>query len=238
MKRKPTKRKIVRQPKQAPIVPVEDYDAIDKSHPDTIFIRVGDVMVPTQLFKKIPLRTPLALTNASGLEIRSEGVYRIEMGKRLPFVGVSVPEEIGDEIDKEGYRRFCQWRDDHISSALRELMLRDNELNIAVCDVLFRLRWAVEAGFYMAILRFADDLKNVPEAAAILGRMKNGRKKGAATTKRKAEPRKMEIRRRFRALRKSGFNKGDVREEIQQEYRSKGEEISVRQIERYTEGLS
>ena len=93
-------------------------------------------------------------------------------------------------------------------------------------------------GFYLALLRYADDLKQSAEATAFLEGLKKGRKKGTATTKRKAEPRRMAVRRRFRALRKSGFNKGDAREEIQQEYRLRGEEISVRQLERYTEGLS
>ncbi len=97
---------------------------------------------------------------------------------------------------------------------------------------------AMAQGFFLALTRYADDLKSSVEASAILEGLKKGRKKGTETTKRKAEPRRMAVRRRFRALRKSGFNKGDARGEIQQEYRLKGEEISVRQLERYTEGLS
>ena len=105
-------------------------------------------------------------------------------------------------------------------------------------NIRHRLECCFRQGFYLALVRYADDLKSTPEATAILEGMEKGRKKGTATTKRKAEPRRMAVRRRFRALRKSGFNKGEVCEEIQQEYRSKGEKISIRTIERHTEGLS
>jgi hypothetical protein len=104
------------------------------------------------------------------------------------------------------------------------------------------LRGAIEAGvrdgFYLAVKHYSEELKRSAAARPILEGLKKGRSKGGDATKRKAEPRRMAVRRQFRALRKSGFNKGDAREEIQQDYRSKGEEISIRQLERYTEGLS
>jgi len=237
MRRKKAKRNVANPPKQPSVVPVDDYAEADKSHPDTIFVQVGDVMVPSQSFKKKKLEAPLRWTDTKGRDLTIDSVF--EMGERLPFGGVPVPGDVDKAIEAEGYRRFERWRDNHLrEGALVKLCLEDESSNVAVCDVLFALQRAVEAGFYLALLRYADDLKNVPEAVANLERLKRGRKKGTATTKRKAEPRRMAIRRRFREKRKSGFSKGAAREEIQQEYRSKGEKISIRHLERCTRGLS
>jgi hypothetical protein len=92
---------------------------------------------------------------------------------------------------------------------------------------------AIGQGFYLALMRYADDLKSVPEVAAIRAALERGRKKGADTVRKKAAPKKMAIRKRFRELRKSGFMKTDARLLIEQETG-----ISFRQIERDTKGLS
>jgi len=99
-----------------------------------------------------------------------------------------------------------------------------------LADVLAR---SYARGFYLALLRYADDLKAAPEAAAIRAALERGRKKGADTVRKKAAPKKMAIRKRFRELRKSGFTKTDARRLLEQETG-----ISFRQIERDTAGLS
>lgn len=95
------------------------------------------------------------------------------------------------------------------------------------------MRDAMREGFYLALLRYADDLKSAPEAAAILADLERGRRKGGATNHKKAEPQRLAIRRRFRELRKSGFSKTDARKMLEQE-----SGISFRHIERLTKGLS
>jgi hypothetical protein len=95
-------------------------------------------------------------------------------------------------------------------------------------------------GFYTAILRYANDLKNVPEAAAILKEMNAKRtaaqkraKKATAARKAKHKPKQKGIRHRFRELRKKGFNKTDARHELAREYGK-----SFRQVERDTRGMA
>lgn len=76
-------------------------------------------------------------------------------------------------------------------------------------------------------------LVHMPETTAIRTALNRGRKKGAKVVQEKAAPKKMAVRKRFRELRKSGFTKTDARRLIEQET-----EISFRQIERDTAGLS
>ena len=95
------------------------------------------------------------------------------------------------------------------------------------------MRDAMREGFYLALRRYAEDLKSVPEAAAICAALERGRKKGASTVHKKAAPKKIALRKRFRELRKSGFTKTDARRVLEQETG-----ISFRQIERDTAGLS
>lgn len=92
---------------------------------------------------------------------------------------------------------------------------------------------AIAHGFFLALTRYGDDLKHVPEAAAICAALARGRKKGGAANRKKAEPGRAANRKRFRELRKSGFTKTDARKVLEQETGK-----SFRQIERDTLGLS
>jgi hypothetical protein len=188
------------------ILSVDDPD-IPSDSEGVVYVRVGDALIPTR--------------------------HRI-VG-RVPFLGIDVPDDVGQLFERDGGRIYETWR-----SMIDQARAAGN--SAVTEEVIGVVRWAaihaVETGFYLALLRYADDLKSSVEASAILEGLKKGRKKGTATTKRKAEPRRMAVRQRFRALRKSGFNKGDAYEEIQGEYRSKGEKISIRTIERHTKGLS
>lgn len=66
----------------------------------------------------------------------------------------------------------------------------------AICD-------ALEAGFRLALLRYAEDLKHVPEAAAMLEQRQKAAEKGGEGRRRKAEKKHKAIRKRFRELRKT-----------------------------------
>ena len=88
-------------------------------------------------------------------------------------------------------------------------------------------------GFFLALLRYADELKSHPEVAAMRAAFAHGRKKAAELKRKEAEPERNAIRKRFRELRKSGFTKTGARNELVQPGTK-----SLRQIERDTKGLS
>jgi len=92
---------------------------------------------------------------------------------------------------------------------------------------------ALGQGFYLALARYADELKNAPEAKAIRDALARGRKKGSQSLSKKAEPKRQAVRKRFRELRKSGFSKTDARKVLEQETG-----ISFRQLQRDTRGLA
>ncbi len=100
------------------------------------------------------------------------------------------------------------------------------------------VRAAFQNGFYLALLHYADELKDVPAAVAMKALLDRGRKKGAAATKQKAEPRRKAIRRRFRELRQQGFTKEHADAVIAQDIRAKGERISEKTVFRARRGLS
>lgn len=112
------------------------------------------------------------------------------------------------------------WQD-FIDFSYAELMILHAAINTAMAQ-----------GFFLALLRYADDLKNVPEAAAMLEKRREiARKNGRART-RKAEPKHKAIRKRFRELRKT-IPKKTAR------YLKVGNEfgMSDRQVFRIVEGI-
>ena len=87
---------------------------------------------------------------------------------------------------------------------------------------------AVKKGFALALLRYADELKSHPEAAAILAAARANSKKGIAAIKRKSELKMREARRLDRELRKT-IKKTDRREQRIAEIMK----ISTRQVWNY-----
>ena len=92
------------------------------------------------------------------------------------------------------------------------------------------MRDAMREGFYLALLRYADELKSHPEVAAILAANRANSKKGTAAIKRKSEPKKREARRLDRELRKNvKFHKKYLRvEEIAKQMKT-----STRTVQTY-----
>ena len=87
-------------------------------------------------------------------------------------------------------------------------------------------------GFYLAVLRYRDDLKHVPEAAALLEKKRFAAKKGGDARRKQAEPNHKAIRKRFRELRKT------VPKKTARYVRVAGEfEMSDRQIARIVDGI-
>ena len=92
------------------------------------------------------------------------------------------------------------------------------------------MRDAMREGFQLAVLRYADQLKSNPEAAAMLAAARANSKKGIAAIKRKSEPKKREARRLDRELRKNvKFHKKYLRvEEIAKQMKT-----STRTVQTY-----
>jgi hypothetical protein len=62
---------------------------------------------------------------------------------------------------------------------------------------------AVRQGFVLAVLRYADDLKHVPEALAMLEANRRNAARGGVARSKQADPRRREARRLDRELRKT-----------------------------------
>jgi hypothetical protein len=91
---------------------------------------------------------------------------------------------------------------------------------------------ALQAGFYFAVKRYADELRRVPEFTEFIATRIDAAHKGGDVVRRNAAPRHKDIRKRFRELRKTSPKK-TVR------YRRLADEfgLSDRQISRIVEGL-
>jgi hypothetical protein len=62
---------------------------------------------------------------------------------------------------------------------------------------------AMAQGFFLALVRYADELKHVPEAAAMIQQRQAAAKKGGEGRRKKAAPNHKAIQKRFRELRKT-----------------------------------
>lgn len=111
--------------------------------------------------------------------------------------------------------------DDFLDFSYAELMVLHAAINTAMAH-----------GFYLALTRYADDLKNVPEAEALLKAKREGAKKGGAARRAAAAPTHKAIRKRFRELRKTSPKKTARYLRIAEEF-----EMSDRHVARIVEGL-
>lgn len=229
MKRKPAKPR-----KQPSITPVRPGEAPPDS--DTVrYLEVAGHWIPLSVEK------PVTFRDLDG------STYRTTMPRHLTAVdGIDLPKDLGKAIDKEGRRYVAElaryvagWMRIYRSGSpyYQRSQPGTNRMEDPMRDLqipaMRAIHDAVQAGFYLALLRYADDLKSSAEAGPILERMKEGRKKGGAAARKKAEPSKMESRRMFRELRRSGFSPDHARQEISMKRR-----ISKRTVERHTKGLS
>ncbi len=87
-------------------------------------------------------------------------------------------------------------------------------------------------GFYLALLRYRNELKDVPEAAAMLESLRRNSAKGAAARRKQAAPTHLAIRKRFRELRKTTPKKTVRYLRVAEEF-----EMSDRQVARIVDGI-
>jgi len=93
-------------------------------------------------------------------------------------------------------------------------------------------RSSLEKGFVLAILRYADELKLNPEAAAMLAAARANSKKGAAARRKQAAPNHRKIQKLFRELRKTSPKKTVRYLRVAKEFK-----MSDRQIARIVDGI-
>lgn len=94
------------------------------------------------------------------------------------------------------------------------------------------IRSALLAGFYFAVLRYADELRQVPEVKEFIEKRINAAHKGGEAKRTRAEPRHKQIRKRFRELRKTSPKKGVRYLRLASEF-----DLSDRQIARIVAGI-
>ncbi len=91
---------------------------------------------------------------------------------------------------------------------------------------------ALQAGFYFAIKRYADELRQVPELSALIEKRLNAAHKGGAKQHKKAAPEHKRIREEFRRLRKTSPKKTVRYRRLAVEFKK-----SERQIARIVDGI-
>jgi hypothetical protein len=94
------------------------------------------------------------------------------------------------------------------------------------------IRAAMAQGFYLAIMRYAADLKAAPEASAVLEGLRRASKKGADARRKQAAPIHRAIQKRFRELRKTVPKKTARYLRVAEEF-----EMSDRQVARIVDGI-
>jgi hypothetical protein len=118
--------------------------------------------------------------------------------------GVPLPPDLGKVCGRHASEEAQHMEislSEHFIIAGRDMTLDIQDEHVAYFEKV--ILDAVESGFFLALLRYADELKKVPEAAAILEAKRRGSLKGAAARRKQAAPNHKAIRRRFKELAKT-----------------------------------
>ena len=134
-------------------------------------------------------------------------VKALEQATAGPGVDIPLPPDLQDMCFELAYfvaDRTCSMyaskeADGEILTEEQEALYRASQYS------LFQIALALsyQRGFKLALLRYADELKQAPEAAALLESARRNGAKGAAVVKKKAESKRQQARRLDRALRKT-----------------------------------
>jgi hypothetical protein len=122
---------------------------------------------------------------------------RYMLTPRTTIAGVPLPvnlDEIAESIGRDEVEFWKAWMD----------MLRITVPAEEIGHVQGFVADAVRKGFVLALLRYADELKHVPEARAMIDAHRQISKKGGDARRKEAEPRRQQARRLDRELRKEG----------------------------------
>ena len=173
--------------------------------------------------------------------MRQTGPHRFEIKTAPSFrgpVGI-VPDEYkqffvthSQKLIEEIQRHIsCPAQEEEFSLFPADMIAELKKMNIP-SDGWEPFRKLLERGCIFGFMAGAF-LVHMPEATAIRTALARGRKKGGAVNRKRAEPQRAAIRKRFRELRKSGFSPTDARKVLEQEAGK-----SFRQLQRDTKGLS
>jgi hypothetical protein len=202
VKRKSAKRKSADKPAANATKPLRElWERL--SDPDDRSRLTAMVSSPLQVIPGVPL--PPDLEEACGFFAREETRSLTQWLMNPP----AIPVDQGLEEYEQPYE---------------SLGLGDGH----IWEIQAAVKKAVRAGFNLALLRYADDLKHVPEAAAMLKANRKNAKKGGAARRKQAEPRRQQARRLDRELRKAVKKKYLRVERIAAEMK-----VDTRTVERY-----
>lgn len=172
--------------------------------------------------------------------MRQTGAHRFEIKTAPSFRGPAgiVPDEYKQFFITQSQQLIEQIRREITLPAMEEWSIFSPDLIADLKELKIPsggwepYRKLLEKGMLYGFMTGAF-LVHLPEATAIRTALTRGRKKGGAVNRKKAEPQRAAIRKRFRELRKSGFSPTDARKVLEQETGK-----SFRQLERDTRGLS
>jgi hypothetical protein len=216
-----------KKPSKAPeVLPIEEGES---RHVGVIYVQVGDVLVPSERMKRVPIDPKFVWTikDSEGNDFTYDCTWETE--SKLPFGPVGIPADIDDAFNDNGSRIFEQWK------GLYDLIRNgssESEIEAVVGMARNVAINAVEIGFYLALLRYADHLKTSVEATAILEHRRQTAQKNGKARAKKAAPTHKAIQRRFRQLRKDSPKKTVRYLRIAGEYG-----MSDRQVARIVAGI-
>ena len=141
--------------------------------------------------------------------------------RRNDVNGIPLPENL-EEIARDIGQQDADWFRELVS--WERVVLPATEIRFLAGIIAD----AVEKGFALAVLRYAAELKHVPEAAAMLEANRKNAKKGGAARSKEAEPRRQQARRLDRELRKTVKKKYLRVQRIAAEMK-----VDTRTVERY-----
>ena len=130
----------------------------------------------------------------------------LESRRREDIAGVPIPRDLVLICDKEA-QLTAEWME-HVLTGEKGDREANEDLSLPIEDKHVRfvrreIAEAIQKGFFLALLRFAEDLKQVPEAAAMLVAIRRNGEKGTAVGKKKADSKRHEARGLDRELRKT-----------------------------------
>lgn len=220
MKRKPAKRKTAKKSTPVPLVRRDENGNV-KRLPEAWLREIEGCEVPADLQDAIEAysgETYLTLAEIWDFKPwRFFENYAEDDGSR--YTGLDGEIDLADP---------ASWKQPGRGGGSVELRWGYHELEILHCAI----RMAMAQGFFLAIMRYAADLKHAPEAVAVLESLRRNSAKGAAARRKQAAPTHRAIQKRFRELRKTTPKKTVRYLRVAEEF-----EMSDRQVARIVDGI-
>ena len=185
-----------------------------------------------------------------GIRFRLDGspVEQKPLVRRTSVGGYPLPPDLEDAIlyyvdgelqELDHWMHYEPWQDDYDQAGNQlktEADYPDWESSSISENAWFHIRYFLQdsfrKGFFLALLRYGDELKSHPEAAAMLAAARANSKKGAVARRKQAAPNHRKIQKLFRELRKTSPKKTVRYLRVAEEFK-----MSDRQIARIVDGI-